>query len=70
MAREYIYAMPARYETFGLSPDTRALLESRGHVLNEIALQGNAQGIVYDAKNGVLEGGADRRDPDGAAVGR
>ena len=58
------------YETFGLSPDTRALLEMRGHALNEIALQGNAQGIVYDAKNGVLEGGADRRDPDGAAVGR
>jgi gamma-glutamyltranspeptidase / glutathione hydrolase len=58
------------YEAFGLSPDTRALLESRGHTLNEIALQGNAQGIVVDSKNGVLEGGADRRDPDGAAVGR
>ncbi|HET9314342.1 MAG TPA: gamma-glutamyltransferase [Vicinamibacteria bacterium] len=58
------------YEAFGLSPDTRALLESRGHVLSEIALQGNAQGIVYDPKNGVLEGGADSRDPDGAAVGR
>jgi gamma-glutamyltranspeptidase / glutathione hydrolase len=58
------------YEAFGLSPDTRALLESRGHALNEVALQGNAQGIVYDAKAGVLEGGADPRDPDGAAVGR
>lgn len=59
------------YEAFGLSPDTRALLESRGHALNEIAgNQGNAQGIVFDAKNGVLEGGADPRDPDGAAVGR
>jgi gamma-glutamyltranspeptidase/glutathione hydrolase len=57
------------YEAFGLSPDTRALLESRGHVLSEVALQGNAQGIVYDAKAGVLEGGADHRDPDGAAVG-
>jgi gamma-glutamyltranspeptidase / glutathione hydrolase len=58
------------YETYGLSPDTRALLESRGHTLVEVALQGNAQGIVHDAKAGVLEGGADIRDPDGAAVGR
>ena len=59
------------YEPFGLSPDTRALLESRGHSLFEIAgNQGNAQAIVYDAKAGVLEGGADIRDPDGAAVGR
>ncbi len=58
------------YETYGLSPDTRALLESRGHALHEVALQGNAQGIAYDAKAGVLEGGADSRDPDGAAVGR
>jgi gamma-glutamyltranspeptidase/glutathione hydrolase len=58
------------YETYGLSPDTRALLEARGHTLFEVALQGNAQGIVHDARAGVLEGGADIRDPDGAAVGR
>ena len=58
------------YEAFGLSPDTRALLESRGHTLAEIPLQGNAQGIVYDAKAGLLEGGADRRDPDGGVAGR
>jgi gamma-glutamyltranspeptidase/glutathione hydrolase len=58
------------YEPFGLSPDTRALLAARGHALVEIEKQGDAQGIVYDAKNGVFEGGADRRDRGGAAVGR
>jgi gamma-glutamyltranspeptidase/glutathione hydrolase len=58
------------YEPFGLSPDTRALLAARGHALFEIEKQGDAQGIVFDAKNDVLEGGADRRDRGGAAVGR
>jgi gamma-glutamyltranspeptidase/glutathione hydrolase len=58
------------YEAFGLSPDTRALLAARGHALFEIEKQGDAQGIVYDAKTGVFEGGADRRDRGGAAVGR
>jgi gamma-glutamyltranspeptidase/glutathione hydrolase len=58
------------YEPFGLSPDTRALLAARGHTLFEIEKQGDAQGIVFDAKNGVFEGGADRRDRGGAAVGR
>ncbi|MET0555102.1 MAG: gamma-glutamyltransferase, partial [Vicinamibacteria bacterium] len=58
------------YEPFGLSPDTRALLTARGHALFEIEKQGDAQGIVFDAKSGVFEGGADRRDRGGAAVGR
>jgi gamma-glutamyltranspeptidase / glutathione hydrolase len=58
------------YEPFGLSPDTRALLAARGHALFEIEKQGDAQGIAFDAKNDVLEGGADRRDRGGAAVGR
>lgn len=58
------------YEPFGLSPDTRALLAARGHALVEVEKQGDAQGIVYDAKGGVFEGGADRRDRGGAAVGR
>jgi gamma-glutamyltranspeptidase/glutathione hydrolase len=58
------------YETFGLSPDTRALLEARGHELRAVPAQGVAQGIVVDVKAGLLEGGSDRRDPDGAAVGR
>jgi gamma-glutamyltranspeptidase/glutathione hydrolase len=58
------------YESLGFSPDTLALLKSRGHELAEVPIQGIAQGIVYDAKAGVFEGGCDRRDPDCGAVGR
>ena len=58
------------YETNGLSPDTIALLRARGHVLKEgWPWDSIPQGIVVNA-DGVLEGGSDRRDPDGAAVGR
>jgi gamma-glutamyltranspeptidase/glutathione hydrolase len=56
------------YEKFGFSPDTVKELERRGHTLREIDAQGVAQVIVYDASNDVLEGGSDRRAPDGAAV--
>ncbi len=59
-----------RYERFGLSPDTLALLKSFGHPLNEVRDQGVAQGIAYDPKEDVLEAGADRRRGDGVAVGR
>ena len=60
-----------RYERFGLSPDTLALLKAKGHELKEeVDSQGVAEGIVYDAKENVLEGGSDRRAPDGAAIGR
>ena len=59
-----------RYERLGLSPDTRALLASRGHTLVEVARQGFAQAILYDAKADMLEGASDRRDRDGAAIGR
>jgi gamma-glutamyltranspeptidase/glutathione hydrolase len=60
-----------RYERFGLSPDTLALLKAKGHELKEeIDSQGVAEGIVYDAKENVLEGGSDRRAPGGAAIGR
>ena len=59
-----------RYERIGFSPDTIALLRAKGHDLRETGSQGIAEGIVYDAKEDVLEGGCDRRSPDGAAVGR
>ncbi len=62
------------YERYGLSPDTVAALRARGHDLKEgegdSAVQGVAEGIVYDAAADVLEGGSDRRAPDGAAIGR
>ncbi len=59
-----------RYERIGFSPDTLALLRAKGHELQETSAQGVAEGIVYDAKEDLLEGGCDRRAPDGAAVGR
>ena len=58
-----------QYEKFGLSPDTVAELERRGHTLQVGGAQGAAQVIVYNAKDDVLEGGTDRRASDGAAVG-
>ena len=60
-----------RYERYGLSPDTLALLTRMGHAAKESERpQGAAQGIVYDAKEDLLEGGADHRAPDSAAIGR
>jgi gamma-glutamyltranspeptidase/glutathione hydrolase len=58
-----------RYESRRFSPDSLALLAERGHELKEVANQGSALGILYDAKAGLLEGGADRRSADSAAIG-
>ena len=55
------------YEKFGISPDTLSILESRGHALRENERQGAAEVIVYNEKDDVLEGGVDRRAPDGGA---
>jgi len=59
-----------RHEKLGFSPDTLELLRARGHALKEVASQGVAQAILYDVKADVLEGASDRRDRDGAAIGR
>ncbi len=53
------------FEKFGLSADTTAELERRGHTLREGGSQGVAQVIVYNAKEDMLEGGTDRRASDG-----
>jgi gamma-glutamyltranspeptidase/glutathione hydrolase len=61
------------HEKWGLSPDTRALLQARGHTLSDAWPPDSPTGIqaiLYDAKEDLLEGGADRRSPDTAAVGR
>ena len=55
------------YEKHGISPDTTAILEARGHALRANERQGVAEVIVYNAKDDVLEGGVDRRAPDGGA---
>lgn len=57
------------YERRGLSPDTVKLLEGMGHRLETTSSQGIAEVIVVNAKEGLLEGAADRRAPDGGAVG-
>ncbi len=58
------------YEKHGLSPDTLALLRSFGHALKENEGQGVAEGIFYNAKDDLLEGGFDRRTLDGGVAGR
>ncbi len=55
-------------ERFGLSPDTLALLRGKGHLVQPTRSLGVAEAIVYREKEDVLEGGCDRRAPDGAAV--
>ena len=59
-----------QYERYGLSADTVEALARRGHALVEIGGQGVAQAILIGGPGGLLEGGSDRRAPDGAAVGR
>jgi gamma-glutamyltranspeptidase/glutathione hydrolase len=59
-----------QFERYGLSVDTREALARRGHRLAEISGQGVAEVILVNAREGLLEGGCDRRAPDGAAVGR
>ena len=57
------------HEPFGMSPDTRKLLESRGHKFNENP--GNiasATGIAIEEKTGVRLGAIDSRS-DGEAIG-
>ena len=58
-----------RYERRGLSPDTLALLEQRGHRLVARGRQGAAQAIAVDAATGMLEGGADPRRAGSTAAG-
>ncbi|MCC9607576.1 gamma-glutamyltransferase [Blastopirellula sp. JC732] len=63
--------LPSRiqYENQGFSPDTLAILRGLGHELYPIDKQGSAEVIVVNAKTGQLEGGVDRRRPDGGAAG-
>ncbi len=52
------------------SPDSLAMLRTMGHTILEVNSQGVAEVIVLNAKEGLLEGGVDRRVPDGFAAGR
>jgi gamma-glutamyltranspeptidase/glutathione hydrolase len=56
-------------ERYGFSADTIARLKAMGHTVNEVGGQGVAEVILVD-KDGFLEGGVDRRAPDGGAAGK
>lgn len=58
------------YEEHGFSPDTLALLRKMGHTLQGGGNQGANQIIVVNQDDGWLEGGLDRRAPDGGAAGK
>ncbi len=55
------------HEALAFSPDTLRMLEARGHALKEIDNLGVAEVIVV--REDGLEGGVDRRQADGGAVG-
>jgi gamma-glutamyltranspeptidase/glutathione hydrolase len=56
------------YERFALSPDTVTALRAKGHDVREGRTQGVAEVIVSNIADGMLEGGVDRRQPDGGAA--
>jgi gamma-glutamyltranspeptidase/glutathione hydrolase len=58
------------YEEHGFSPDTIAILEKMGHTVQAGGNQGTDQVIVVNQEDGWLEGGLDRRSPDGGAAGK
>ena len=57
-------------ERYGFSADTIKMLEAMGHNVEEGGGQGAAQVIVFNQKENMLEGGVDRRPPDGGAAGK
>ncbi|HUE89170.1 MAG TPA: gamma-glutamyltransferase [Vicinamibacterales bacterium] len=58
------------YEEHGFSPDTIAILKKMGHTVQPGGNQGADQVIVVNPEDGWLEGGLDRRPPDGGAAGK
>jgi gamma-glutamyltranspeptidase/glutathione hydrolase len=58
------------YEEHGFSPDTIAILKKMGHTVQQGGGQGVAQVIVVNQQDDWLEGGLDRRAPDGGAAGK
>jgi gamma-glutamyltranspeptidase/glutathione hydrolase len=57
-------------ERFGYSADTIKALQAMGHTVQEGNGQGAAQVIVVNQKEGLLEGGVDRRSSDSGAAGK
>ena len=57
-------------ERYGFSADTIKALQAMGHTVVEGGGQGADQVIVFNQKNNMLEGGNDKRAPDGGAAGK
>jgi gamma-glutamyltranspeptidase/glutathione hydrolase len=57
-------------ERYGFSADTISQLKAMGHTVAEVGGQGVAEVIVVNQKESLLEGGIDRRAPDGGAAGK
>jgi gamma-glutamyltranspeptidase/glutathione hydrolase len=57
------------YEKDLLSPDTRKILEDRGHTLKVRNNMGALMGITYDHEKKVFVGASDSAQPDSGAVG-
>ncbi len=55
------------FESWGISPDTKTLYESKGHRVRYRSSQGRAHCIMI--RNGLLYGAADSRSYDGRAIG-
>lgn len=58
-----------RYENQTFSMDSLNGLKAMGHELKVRTNQGSAEVIVVNKETGVLEGGVDRRQPDGGVAG-
>lgn len=57
-------------ERYGFSADTIKSVQAMGHTVTEGEALGAAQVIVLNQNENMLEGGVDRRPPDGRAAGR
>jgi gamma-glutamyltranspeptidase/glutathione hydrolase len=58
-----------QYEPGALPASTLEQLEKDGYTFKEFPWWGSAQAIVVDPRTHALEGGTDRRTPEGAALG-
>jgi gamma-glutamyltranspeptidase/glutathione hydrolase len=57
------------YESGAMAPETIAGLRGRGHVLQELGRQGDAESIAVDPRSGHMLGASDPRSTDAKAVG-
>ncbi|MBT8079839.1 MAG: gamma-glutamyltransferase [Gammaproteobacteria bacterium] len=57
-----------RFESWGISADSRRIYEERGHRIREVSGIGSAMAVYRDPETGVLSGAADSRAADGGVA--